>query len=992
MKLFATTCFLISVLFGFSQSDVIVLSDYEDGVAPAILNGQYGVVNPKGDWLLKPELQKISNYQNGSYIGLTEGKYVIFDSKGKVKNQYKYDSIVYTKWQDEILLYRNIKISVLFKSGVVTEPKYDEFQFGWGIDHGLIIDEDGSIKYDAFLKGGKALEGLLKSINSSEYKRNCIQSSANGKVGFMDTLQVEIIPAKYDEIILKKTREDKSGLSSLYYIGRTDSKSVSEKPEFTFDIYNFRKELLIQDATYYSNEGEMRFGEEQLIFGVDEKFGIIYQDRVLIKPLYDQISIANNIFVLELNNRFELMNCDTTICVADSINWFMSSYLEDSWDDDGEPFLDEVKTMYSFNYFVVKNGNEVVVWDVNTKNKIAIGNGFNLNDVKIINGGDAAYMDDGSYSVDEYYYDDDYEYQEENHLFTSFEIVNNLRNIGRVNIEGQRIPVKYDSIFEHEEFTLCRIKDVVDIYNKNYTLRESVVGEVIKGSDFFDKYTNCYPVPFIIKSNEKLGLISQGMVVVAPSYDKLESRSNGSFIGISNSTGYYVFDGKLLDHPFEYSPTIYDYRLYSDNRIDFFTLDGIKKYPFATEFEIVKSIESNKYGLMVLEGSNVLEHWAIEPNYDSLVSTTGNYYIGYDSKNISLLNYVGEELIKVESAGGSIVDWSKNLRGLPIFSVRNNAEKYFFDAEFKNVFPNATIAEVAFIDYETDEISDVMILKGPKTYFLYDRVNGEKISEEYTEMRYSYSEEHDVLIVKKGRKKGVITTTGKVLLPIKFSDITDYSYNFENVFIIKKGKKIGLMHGVHGEIFKPIKGIVDTSFSSVNRTSNVFVRETIEGKYELKDIYGNTIFENPVEQYKQRTYGGSMIVGVNSSKMHVAQLKRGELLPNPSWKGYTVKAVVGEDVYVIQESKLYKIKAGMPDLTLVQEGSYLVKSEYMSVKWSGGKFYVVGLDDSAPVGTLAADSVFLEYEVGYNILYFVKGEWLFFDGIITQNFIEEWGK
>lgn len=170
-----------------------IFTENENYIITINENGKYGVINKNGDILIKNNYQYVEYAYNRYFIVTNNGKVGVLNDEGKSEVDFEYD-----------IIQRIEKTNTMqaIKSMENTSYIYDENgKLSTKMENGVIYVEDGYIKLLSDNER-KYLDNNGKVISNKEiYKENNLfASSKDGKWGFVDKDENQVVDYKYDMV------------------------------------------------------------------------------------------------------------------------------------------------------------------------------------------------------------------------------------------------------------------------------------------------------------------------------------------------------------------------------------------------------------------------------------------------------------------------------------------------------------------------------------------------------------------------------------------------------------------------------------------------------------------------------------------------------------------------------------------------------------------------------------------------------------------------
>lgn len=437
---------------------------------------------------------------------------------------------------------------------------------------------------------------------------------------------------------------------------------------------------------------------------------------------------------------------------------------------------------------------------------------------------------------------------------------------GVYNSSGKNIiPVKYDNIASavYMKGLITYIGGKHGLYNYE---GKKILDDVYEDIDFINDSL------IELKKDGKVGVCRiDGEMIIPVKYDYINSGNKFSGFLIAkqnNKYGLFSDKGALL------APAVYD-----DIDIPFFK-------EIIPEDRLIKVKTGNKYGLLNNSGKVVIP---IANNYihsfrdgtiicsqdDSvrLYDIKANYKQTLPFQDISLFNKKLNRY-KLKNKWGLYYKESGKIAAPAIYTeIKDFNYNYaIVRVGYKRGMVNGLGTEIASPIY--DDIAflntDLMHVKTQKKHGVINTSNGSlTIDTIYDEIKpiYTHSENYKEMLiqVKKGNKIGVSDTAGKMILPVEYDFISDFSYQHA---IVAKDKKLGLID-MNARITIPVnyqdldflqegmlvykeddyKGVIRTDgklispaiYTNVDVFSKKLIKVGVENRFGLIDITGKTI-------------------------------------------------------------------------------------------------------------------------------------------------------
>lgn len=251
------------------------------------------------------------------------------------------------------------------------------------------------------------------------------------------------------------------------------------------------------------------------------------------------------------------------------------------------------------------------------------------------------------------------------------------------------------------------------------------------------------------------------------------------------------------------------------------------------------------------------------------------------------------------------------------------------------------------VNYETNTYKTKIInSKNEEKFTEYDLVEGLENIDKNNIMWY----EEGVLKVKKGDSYGLIDYTGKLVLPVEYSNIETLQ-GVKNSIIIKKDDKVGLCDNKGNIIINPeykeIKNIGEDY-------KNGYIVINSDNLYGLIDFTKNTILEPKYEEIKP-VASSTIFIVKEDGKLKAINKDKETLIENKF-----------DDVKEINTDSLIFIRNGKYGIINVKQEEK-VQAEYDDLKYAFGDYYIAkkgdkyGIIDSSNKTVLSFDYSKINY-------------------------------
>jgi len=321
-----------------------------------------------------------------------------------------------------------------------------------------------------------------------------------------------------------------------------------------------------------------------------------------------------------------------------------------------------------------------------------------------------------------------------------------------------------------------------------------VIGKLLKGNDN-SNIKSFIPAYYTIYEDEKWGVIdTKGNIIIDPTYNEMiviPDKTKDVFVCMENvDYNNNTYSSKAIDKNGN--------QLYTNYEKVEVIYNNDKNYNLSYEESILKVQKDGKYGLINLEGKEVLPC-----NYDeikSIVGTKGVVITVKDGKQ-GLVDSVGK--IIIENNYSEIKPLTNKYENG--FIVKNDNGKYGV------IKYNKTVA----LEEKYDDIKNVY---GNSMYTVKEGNSWKVINEEgktilengFTDIKFINAD--NIIYVKDG-KYGISNTIGQEIILNEYEEL---SYAFTGMFIAKKDGKYGIINDYNETklefIYSNIKYIEDADF------------------------------------------------------------------------------------------------------------------------------------------------------------------------------------
>ena len=287
---------------------------------------------------------------------------------------------------------------------------------------------------------------------------------------------------------------------------------------------------------------------------------------------------------------------------------------------------------------------------------------------------------------------------------------------------------------------------------------------------------------FSLKENEKFGVIdNQGNIIIEPQYDdvKIPNPEKNVFICYEGQTTKVMNDKKE--------------QIYTEyNNITPLVLKNVST-DLRYEKSVLKYEEDGKYGLISLEGKKITN--PIYEEIDTLQYKEGEFVIKKDNKygimNMNGYVIINPEYDNIKADAYYSPDTGYKNDGYIVSNTTDEGYRYgYIDSEGNKIL-DTNYNDLYRINYEGETY---LVCAENGKYGLFNK-NKNIIPNEYQAI--TYIEGDNLCLVQKGKKYGIITLEGSMILQVRYNQIDingDYIYttdeNSEIKVYDKKGNEV----------------------------------------------------------------------------------------------------------------------------------------------------------------------------------------------------------
>ena len=287
---------------------------------------------------------------------------------------------------------------------------------------------------------------------------------------------------------------------------------------------------------------------------------------------------------------------------------------------------------------------------------------------------------------------------------------------------------------------------------------------------------------FSLKENEKFGVIdNQGNIIIEPQYDdvKIPNPEKNVFICYEGQTTKVMNDKKE--------------QIYTEyNNITPLVLKNVST-DLRYEKSVLKYEEDGKYGLISLEGKKITN--PIYEEIDTLQYKEGEFVIKKDNKygimNMNGYVIINPEYDNIKADAYYSPDTGYKNDGYIVSNTTDEGYRYGYIDNEGNKILDTNYNDLYRINYEGETY---LICAENGKYGLFNK-NKNIIPNEYQAI--TYIEGDNLCLVQKGKKYGIITLEGSMILQVRYNQIDingDYIYttdeNSEIKVYDKKGNEV----------------------------------------------------------------------------------------------------------------------------------------------------------------------------------------------------------
>lgn len=271
-------------------------------LVPVKFNGKYGVINSKGNWLIKPTFDSINTFYNGFAVSYKNGKQGLIDTKGKLVLNYEYDFVGLVE-NERVLVqsenhynFADLKGNLISKTSFSDAEDFSEelasVQFNengkWGYINSfgdLKIDTLFSLAYE--FKNGLA-EVEIETIDTTAVSTNYI-----------------VLESKFYDCTI-----DKSGkiIDTIKYIKKKRKfPLIGSANTNTLGKLNARGDTIMQKKyrAFGYPQGKFMWYKTNGKYGLADTTGTI-----LLKPIYEELTYfsSNGLALAKQNGKYGYIN------------------------------------------------------------------------------------------------------------------------------------------------------------------------------------------------------------------------------------------------------------------------------------------------------------------------------------------------------------------------------------------------------------------------------------------------------------------------------------------------------------------------------------------------------------------------------------------------------------------------------------------------------------------------------------------------------------
>lgn len=300
--------------------DIVFARPFKDGVSIVVSQDtKYGLINPKGKWVLKPTYDGIYDFNNGVAIAVN-------------KNGDDFDHALIDTTGREVIAMQS---ATIVEFGEEPIERYKVFGVGQdGKEHSALYHKDGtalipmdghSISYDGQTgiitvcheqQGCRYMDKQLNKLNQSTYDADSpfdvlasgddfVMIKQKGQYGYLNTQGKEVIAPMYDDatrfshgVAVVRSGDD-------YFVINQNNQKVSNHYTNITQLKDHDFYIVQQDGKYgvinhagrqlvpmiYDNIGGHLFADELIEFSQNGQWGLMnLSGQVMIAPQYEQVN------------------------------------------------------------------------------------------------------------------------------------------------------------------------------------------------------------------------------------------------------------------------------------------------------------------------------------------------------------------------------------------------------------------------------------------------------------------------------------------------------------------------------------------------------------------------------------------------------------------------------------------------------------------------------------------------------------------------------
>lgn len=881
----------IQRLDSYNDNDITPLS-YDTWLVRSKDNSRAGIIDHQGNELLPP-IYHFKNLHGEFSENILEvvdstGKMGAVDKRGNWIVPCQYEGL-WTSNKSYNIVSNNNKVGLVNKKGQVIIPlEYEEVHY---LSADILLAKNNNL-YGLFNTNGEALTPLIYN-QISKPKAGLFEVRKAGRFGLINRYGQEVIPCQFDQI----TTYFEKGIAI-----------VSRPPQgdhLTYGLISQEGDWIL-NYKYHKIEPFDSSGLTKV--RLHSKIGLInWSGKEVVAPIYHSIASFQNGLA-----KVSKSNPTTT-------NQQLYGYINQK----GEEVIPCVYTSikpYKKGLFLITKDNKQTIINQNDVPQIAWYDqitpfdGYSNAKLLVVQLGNRVGIIDSSLNI---ITPIEYDYISTNN--TNFIKVSKEDKDGYLDSQGKVvIPAVYDKIDEKYNSAFLKVtKDnKVGLIDKRGQVIIPLLYDDV-GYFFSEEQQQTW-----VERNGKMGMVNRaGKVIIPCIYDRLHwIHSMPTIIAVED--GQYG----LIDY---YShqivlPTNYDFiqsfytagdtllRVVKDHKIGLFSLDA--KIIIPLEYDkitvstpsVFRVEKGGTYSFM-----NVKDREVLTPFYEQLTPINSSIYIAKQGKKYGIVSNGGNELLaasydSIYNSWGRIIVQNNTKMGLVDIDWAAQKSNWALECQYDSIF-NLYYQKVGVLKGAKQAL---LLAQGGTTPFIYDQI---------------MPLDAKLLKVRQGERWGIITDSNKIILPIKYEQISPIQY-LPQYYVIQQNKKYGLINS-KGQI------VIPTNNHSLRYFWTNFLIAQKQGKYGLYNFNGKLHLPFVYDQIKTNqlqydwlivtqdnkygvvTYDNKIIVPIEYDTIrplmsHLLEVRKGDKYGYVNHEGATITPIIYEKAGQFGKDLILTVKDG----------------------------------------------------------------------------------